>query len=358
MTDDPRALADDDLLDLLTTAIDDSMDVDWISEWASRSILEAFKREGLIVTRPTPPGDYAELCERVRASLRRLAATKMEISLQEWGNVSTPIIEALAAIADLQRQLAEHKQPMPFYDAAEVIDGLENIALEAFWELNAFDDEDGGYRSLEAIAQSMGRDSEEVRQALDALVALDLADHSDDLKTPEGEDFGEGWARYENGDRLLNIYETLRYAERQFFKRHQLAERDAVQETPSARITDDKDWEFPGRGRPPQPYAVQGDLVELVAKIIDPDGWNREVARKTATAVIAAIGPAIRAEERAKIVALEAEIERQSELAKTYRRAQLTAEEKLCRSEQNAQGWKRRATFLAQQIEAGAHDDD
>ena len=192
-----------------------------------------------------------------------------------------------AAIADLSRQLAERDHPTPFFDVAEAIDGLENIALEAFWELNAFDDEEGGYRSLEAIAQSMGRDSEEVRQALDALVALDLADHSDDLKTLEGEDFGEGWARFEDGDRLLNIYEALRYAERQSLKRHQPAERDAV----------------------------QGDLVEVVARIMFDHGagWEEtwEAAhsrtkltfRDKAAAVLAAIGPAIRAEERRKVVA-------------------------------------------------------
>lgn len=247
--------------------------------------------------RPTPQGDYAELCERLSEAESRAYAYAGEAKLQgndwekRWADALTEAArdngKALAAIADLQRQLAERDHPTPFFDVAEAIDGLENIALEAFWELNAFDDEEGGYRSLEAIAQSMGRDSEEVRQALDALVALDLADHSDDLKTLEGEDFGEGWARFEDGDRLLNIYEALRYAERQSLKRHQPAERDAV----------------------------QGDLVEVVARIMFDHGagWEEtwEAAhsrtkltfRDKAAAVLAAIGPAIRAEERRKVVA-------------------------------------------------------
>jgi len=49
---------------------------------------------------------------------------------------------------------------------------------------------------------------------------------------------------------------------------------------------------------------------------------------------------------------LVAEIERQEGLAKTYRGAQLRAEEKLCREQANAQGWKRRAEMLESKLAA------
>ena len=49
---------------------------------------------------------------------------------------------------------------------------------------------------------------------------------------------------------------------------------------------------------------------------------------------------------------LVAEIERQEGLAKTYRGAQLRAEEKLCREQANAQGWKRRAEMLESKLSA------
>lgn len=49
---------------------------------------------------------------------------------------------------------------------------------------------------------------------------------------------------------------------------------------------------------------------------------------------------------------LVAEIERQEGLAKTYRGAQLRAEEKLCRERANAQGWKRRAEMLESKLAA------
>ena len=49
---------------------------------------------------------------------------------------------------------------------------------------------------------------------------------------------------------------------------------------------------------------------------------------------------------------LVAEIERQEGLAKTYRGAQLRAEEKLCREQVNAQGWKRRAEMLESKLAA------
>lgn len=47
-----------------------------------------------------------------------------------------------------------------------------------------------------------------------------------------------------------------------------------------------------------------------------------------------------------------AEADRQEALAKTYRQAQLTAEEKLCREQQNAKGWKKRAEYLESQLKA------
>ncbi|GEM_PF-2883680 len=43
----------DDLHDLLCTAIDDSMDMDWQSGWAADSIIAALEREGMVVSRPT-----------------------------------------------------------------------------------------------------------------------------------------------------------------------------------------------------------------------------------------------------------------------------------------------------------------
>lgn len=49
---------------------------------------------------------------------------------------------------------------------------------------------------------------------------------------------------------------------------------------------------------------------------------------------------------------LVAEIERQEGLVKTYRGAQLRAEEKLCREQANAQGWKRRAEILESKLAA------
>ena len=64
---------------------------------------------------------------------------------------------------------------------------------------------------------------------------------------------------------------------------------------------------------------------------------------------------AMAAMERPKTAAqdgLVAEIERQEGLVKTYRGAQLRAEEKLCREQANAQGWKRRAEILESKLAA------
>lgn len=47
---------------------------------------------------------------------------------------------------------------------------------------------------------------------------------------------------------------------------------------------------------------------------------------------------------------LVAELERQQGLAKAYRRAQLTAEEKLCREQANSAGWKNRSEYQATRI--------
>ena len=40
----------EELLDLIAEAIDDSMDMDWQSHWGARSILAALEREGLAIT--------------------------------------------------------------------------------------------------------------------------------------------------------------------------------------------------------------------------------------------------------------------------------------------------------------------
>ena len=55
---------------------------------------------------------------------------------------------------------------------------------------------------------------------------------------------------------------------------------------------------------------------------------------------------ALIAEAADTIEALTAEVERQEKLVRVYRDAQLRAEQKLCRAEGNAQGWKLRAERL------------
>lgn len=50
------------------------------------------------------------------------------------------------------------------------------------------------------------------------------------------------------------------------------------------------------------------------------------------------------------LAAAQAEVARQEELARIYRRAQLTAEEKLCREVANSTGWKGRAAHLEQEL--------
>jgi len=52
------------------------------------------------------------------------------------------------------------------------------------------------------------------------------------------------------------------------------------------------------------------------------------------------------------IEAMQAEIERQEELVRVYRGAQLRAEEKLCREQANSQGWKKRAELLETKLDA------
>ena len=75
----------------------------------------------------------------------------------------------------------------------------------------------------------------------------------------------------------------------------------------------------------------------LAVQIVE--AHEREIARHRTTSLAAQDG-------------LVAEIERQEGLAKTYRGAQLRAEEKLCREQANAQGWKRRAEMLESKLSA------
>ena len=56
--------------------------------------------------------------------------------------------------------------------------------------------------------------------------------------------------------------------------------------------------------------------------------------------------------------ALDRELERQEALVKVYRRAQLTAEEKLCRETANARGWKARAEYLETKLTAAPPSAD
>lgn len=53
-----------------------------------------------------------------------------------------------------------------------------------------------------------------------------------------------------------------------------------------------------------------------------------------------------------KVEAQAAEIERQSELARVYRQAQLNAEAKLRREADNAKGWKKRCQHLEEKLAA------
>lgn len=52
------------------------------------------------------------------------------------------------------------------------------------------------------------------------------------------------------------------------------------------------------------------------------------------------------------VATIKAEVECQEELAKIYRQAQLTAEEKLCREQANALGWRKRAEYLEGYLKA------
>lgn len=63
---------DDDIRDIITTAIDDSMDIDWISEWATTSILDALRREGFQIVPQAALRAQSEEVERLREALRTI----------------------------------------------------------------------------------------------------------------------------------------------------------------------------------------------------------------------------------------------------------------------------------------------
>lgn len=118
-----------------------------------------------------------------------------------------------ARIAETMEQAsAPERKCYPIMEVEEIIDGLSPLALEILFRLGSFDD-DFGYRKLEQIASSCGADVEDVTAALTELLNLDLVDYSTELATEDGEPFGAGYARYEDGDKLLNIFEALRYAD-------------------------------------------------------------------------------------------------------------------------------------------------
>lgn len=90
---------------------------------------------------------------------------------------------------------------------------------------------------------------------------------------------------------------------------------------------------------------TEGLRIALIAKLTKGDLFSQRLARQTVADLLPIITDAM-AEKDARIVAADAEADRQAELAKVYRRAQLTAEERLCREQANAKGWKIRAQYL------------
>ena len=106
-------------------------------------------------------------------------------------------------------------------NVAEYIESLEPLEIEMLFHLNSFDDEDGGYSKLETLAKLAKRPEEQVEKALQTLVSRDLADFGQDLDDNDGEPWGDGYARFEDGEQLMSGFCALQDAEQRALAKYE-----------------------------------------------------------------------------------------------------------------------------------------
>ena len=106
-------------------------------------------------------------------------------------------------------------------DLLEYIESLEPLELEMLFHLGSFDDDEGGYSKLDTLVKLAKRPERDVRLALHTLVERGLADFSEDLLDNDGEPWGDGYARFEDGEALMSAFHFLQDAERRALAKYE-----------------------------------------------------------------------------------------------------------------------------------------
>lgn len=95
-------------------------------------------------------------------------------------------------------------------DVQSIVDGLDSVALAVLRELGSADD--FGYRGFAHLMRACGADRAEIKAAIGALLLNDLVVFARGLMTEDGEVAGSGYARSDDGDRLVAVVEAFEQA--------------------------------------------------------------------------------------------------------------------------------------------------
>lgn len=96
---------------------------------------------------------------------------------------------------------------MSILKTQEIVDGLEPLAICVLAELGSADD--FGYRSFKWLERQLHRSRADIKAAVDQLRSAGLVEFANGLMTEDGEMAGSGYARSDDGERLMQIFSAI-----------------------------------------------------------------------------------------------------------------------------------------------------